>query len=141
VLAEQWLAHFRDLIESAVSDVEARRAIQDKVRVLAMVLVNEGREPSELRARPHGTCLRYEPAIESISLARRGDAAALRRLMKRAPDILDSAPHAARLLQLAVLGGLIALWRIRAHLHRAWSIGDIRQACIRRAPHQSELRP
>jgi ankyrin repeat protein len=88
-----------------VSDVEARRAIHYKVSILAMALVNEGQEPSELRARPHGTCLRYEPAIESLTLARRGDTAALRRLVKRAPDILDSAPRAARLLQLAVLGG------------------------------------
>jgi truncated hemoglobin YjbI/ankyrin repeat protein len=104
-LAEQWLAHFRDALDSVVSDVEARRAIHDKVSILAMALVNEGQEPSELRARPHGTCLRYEPAIESITLARRGDTAALRRLVKRAPDILDSAPHASHLLQLAVLGG------------------------------------
>ena len=62
-------------------------------------------EPSALRARPHGTCLRYEPAIESIALARRGDDVALRRLIERAPGGLDSAPHAARLQQLAVLGG------------------------------------
>jgi truncated hemoglobin YjbI/ankyrin repeat protein len=104
-LAEQWLAHFRDALDPVVSDVEARRAIHDKVSILAMALVNEEQEPSELRARPHGTCLRYKPAIESITLARRGDTAALRRLVKRAPDILDSAPHAAHLLQLAVLGG------------------------------------
>jgi len=103
-LAEKWLAHFRDALNAAVWDDEARHAIQDKVHVLAMALVNEGAEPSALRARPHGTCLRYEPAIESIALARRGDAAALRLLVKRAPSILDSAPHAARLMQLAVLG-------------------------------------
>jgi truncated hemoglobin YjbI/ankyrin repeat protein len=104
-LAERWLAHFRDALDAAVGDVEARRTILDKARVLAMALVNEGAEPSALRARPHGTCLRYEPAIESLTLARRGDAAALRRLVKHAPDVLGSAPHAARLLQLAVLGG------------------------------------
>jgi truncated hemoglobin YjbI/ankyrin repeat protein len=104
-LAERWLAQFRAALDSAVSDIEARRAIQGEVCVLAMALVNEGAEPSALRARPHGTCLRYQPAIESITLARRGDAAALRRLVKRAPEILGSAPHAARLLQLAVLGG------------------------------------
>jgi truncated hemoglobin YjbI/ankyrin repeat protein len=104
-LAEQWLAHFREALDSAVSDVEARRAIREKVSVLATALVNEGQERSALRARPHGTCLRYGPAIESITLARRGDAAALRRLAKRAPSVLGSAPHAARLLQLAVLGG------------------------------------
>jgi truncated hemoglobin YjbI len=104
-VAEKWLAHFRDALDQAVSDVEARRAIQDKVCVLAMALVNEGAEPSALRARPHGTCLRYEPAVESVTLARRGDAAALRRLVKRAPSVLGSEPHAARLLQLAVLGG------------------------------------
>jgi len=104
-LAEQWLAHFRDALDSVVSDVAARRAINDKVSILAMALVNEGQEPSKLRARPHGTCLRYEPAIESLTLARRGDSAALGRLVKRAPDMLDSAPHAAHLLQLAVLGG------------------------------------
>jgi truncated hemoglobin YjbI len=104
-LAERWLAHFRDALDAAVADVEARRAIDDKVRVLAMTLVNEGREPSALRARPHGTCLRYKPAIESATLARRGDAVKLRQLVKHAPDVLASAPHAAHLLQLAVLGG------------------------------------
>jgi len=104
-LAERWLAHFCDALDAAVSEVEARRAIQDKVSALAMALVNAGGKPSALRARPHGVCLRYKPAIESLSLARRGDTAALRRLVKRAPDILDSAPHAARLVQLAVLGG------------------------------------
>jgi truncated hemoglobin YjbI/ankyrin repeat protein len=104
-LAERWLAHFRDALEPAVPDVEARRAIHSNVRALALALVNEGAEPSALRARPHGSCLRYAPAIESVSLARRGDDAALRRLVKRAPDCLGSAPHAARLLQLAVLGG------------------------------------
>src|SRR5258705_5717809 len=51
-LAERWLAHFRDALDLAGSDVEARRAIQDKVGVLAMALVNEGAEPSALRARP-----------------------------------------------------------------------------------------
>ena len=104
-LAETWLGHFSDALDMAVPDVEARRAIEDKVRVLAMTLVNEGREPSALRARPHGICLRYKPAIEAITLARRGDAAALRQLVKHAPDVLASAPHAAHLLQLAVLGG------------------------------------
>jgi hemoglobin len=104
-LAERWLAHFRDALDSAVSDVEARRAIQDKINVLAMALVNEGAEPSGLRARPHGTCLRYGPAADALTLARRGDAAALRQLVKRAPDVVGSASHAARLMQLAVLGG------------------------------------
>jgi truncated hemoglobin YjbI/ankyrin repeat protein len=104
-LAERWLGHFRAALDMTVPDVEARRAIADKVRVLAMALVNEEREPSALRARPHGICLRYKPAIESITLARRGDAAALRQLVKHAPDVLASAPHAAQLLQLAVLGG------------------------------------
>jgi truncated hemoglobin YjbI/ankyrin repeat protein len=108
-LAERWLEHFRGALDmaldTAVPDVEARRAIEDKVCVLAMALVNEGREPSALRARPHGICLRYKPAIGSITLARRGDATALRQLVKHAPDVLASAPHVAHLLQLAVLGG------------------------------------
>src|SRR5260370_993970 len=60
---------------------------------------------SALRARPHGTCLRYRPAVEALTLARRGDVTALRRLVNSAPSVLGSAPHAARLLQLAVLGG------------------------------------
>jgi truncated hemoglobin YjbI len=41
-LAGKWLAHFRDALDVAVADVEARHAIQDKVCVLAMALVNEG---------------------------------------------------------------------------------------------------
>jgi truncated hemoglobin YjbI/ankyrin repeat protein len=103
--AQKWLTHFCNALDSTVSDVEAGRAIQDKVSVLALALVNEERKPSALRARPHGTCLRYQPAIQSATLARRGNAAALARLLKRAPEVLDSAPHAARLLHLAVLGG------------------------------------
>jgi hypothetical protein len=63
----------RDALDAAVADVEARRAMLDKVRVLAMALVNEGAEPSALRARPHGTCLRYEQAIESIGLSCTGN--------------------------------------------------------------------
>jgi hemoglobin len=103
--AERWLTHFRDALTSAVPAPEQRRAIQDKVSLLAMALVNEGEEPSALRARSHGTCLRYKPAVEALTLARRGDVAALRRLVHSAPSVLGSAPHAARLLQLAVLGG------------------------------------
>jgi truncated hemoglobin YjbI len=104
-LAERWLTHFREALAAAAPACAERRAIQDKVSMLAMALVNEGEEPSALRARSHGACLRYAPAVEALTLARRGDATALRRLMHNAPDILASAPHAARLLQLAVLGG------------------------------------
>jgi truncated hemoglobin YjbI/ankyrin repeat protein len=104
-LAERWLAHFCTALNAAVLDAGARRAIQEKVRVLAMALVNEGGEPSALRTRHHGSCLRYKPAVESLALARRGDVAALRPLVENAPDILSSAPHAAHLLHLAVLGG------------------------------------
>jgi truncated hemoglobin YjbI/ankyrin repeat protein len=103
--AERWLMHFRDAITSAVPAPEQRCAIQDKVSILAMALVNEGDEPSALRARPRGTCLRYKPAVEALTFARRGDVTALRRLVNRAPSVLGSAPHAARLLQLAVLCG------------------------------------
>src|SRR4051812_14938554 len=72
-LAEKWLSHFRDALKAAVADVEARSAIEDMVRTLALALVNEGAEPSALRARSHGTCLRYEPAADALALARRGD--------------------------------------------------------------------
>ena len=72
-----------------------------------MALVNEGEPPSALRARPHGTCLRYKPAVESLDLARRGDAAALREVFHRAPDVLASAAHAASLLHVAALAGRV----------------------------------
>ena len=108
-LAEKWLAHFRSSLDSAVSNADARRAIYDDVHLLATALVNEGQPPSALRARPHGTCLRYKPAIEALGLARRGDATELRALLERAPDVLASAPHAAALLHLAALGGRIAV--------------------------------
>jgi truncated hemoglobin YjbI/ankyrin repeat protein len=104
-LAKKWLSHFRGALEAAVQDESARRSVYERTCLLAMALVNENESPSPLRARPHGTCLRYKPAIESLALARRGDAAALRRLLARAPDVLVSAPHAATLLQLAVLAG------------------------------------
>ncbi|MBO0758661.1 MAG: ankyrin repeat domain-containing protein, partial [Bradyrhizobiaceae bacterium] len=68
-------------------------------------LVNESEPHTALRVRGHGTCLRYKPAIESIDLARRGNATALRELLARAPDVLASAPHTAKLLLLAVLAG------------------------------------
>jgi truncated hemoglobin YjbI len=108
-LAEKWLVHFRGSLNSAVSDGNLRRTIFDDVRFLAMALVNEGQPPSALRARPHGTCLRYKPAIESLVLARRGDAAGLRALVQRAPDVLASAPHAASLLHLAAHAGRTAV--------------------------------
>jgi truncated hemoglobin YjbI/ankyrin repeat protein len=104
-LAGKWLAHFRASLDVAVPDASARRAIYDRARLLARALVNEEGAPSALRARPHGTCLRYKPAVAALDLARRGDAAALRTLLKRAPDILASAPLAARLLHIAVLAG------------------------------------
>jgi truncated hemoglobin YjbI/ankyrin repeat protein len=105
VLADKWLAHFRDALNIAVADVDARRVIYEKVRALGLGLVNESDPRTALRARSHGTCLRYKPAVASIELARRGDANALRALLAHAPDILASTPHAAKLLQLAVLAG------------------------------------
>jgi truncated hemoglobin YjbI len=104
-LAAKWLGHFQAALDVAVSDVEAREAIARQVRTLALALVNETEPPSALRAHPHGTCLRYKPAVESLGLARRGDVSGLRKLLERAPDVLASTPHAASLLQLAALGG------------------------------------
>jgi hypothetical protein len=53
--------------------------------------------------------LRHGPAIESLGLARRGDAAKLRALLRHAPEVLASAPHAATLLHLAALAGRAAV--------------------------------
>jgi len=105
VLAGKWLAHFRDALNIAVADVDARRVIYEKVRALGLALVNESKPHTALRLRSHGTCLRYKPAVESIDLARQGNAAALRELLARAPDVLASTPHTANLLRLAVLAG------------------------------------
>jgi hypothetical protein len=77
MLAGKWLAHFRDALNIAVADVDARCVIYEKVRVLAFALVNEREPHTALRARSHGTCLRYEPAVEPIDMARRGNAVAL----------------------------------------------------------------
>ena len=106
-LAGKWLAHFHASLASAVSDSAARGAIYPHVRGLAMALVNEGEAPSALRARAHGTCLRYKPAVESLDLARRGEAAALAALLKQAPEVLASVPHAASLLHLAASAGRV----------------------------------
>ncbi len=108
-LAGRWLAHFRSSLDSTVFDADAHRAIYDDVRLLAMALVNEDEPPSALRARPHGTCLRYKPAVESLGLARRGDAVELGALLKRAPDVLASVPQAAALLHMASLAGRTAV--------------------------------
>jgi truncated hemoglobin YjbI len=105
VLAGKWLAHFRDALNIAVADLDARRVIYEKVRALGLALVNESEPPTALRARHHGACLRYKPAVASIDLAARGDAATLRELLAHAPDVLASAPHAANLLRRAVLAG------------------------------------
>ena len=104
-LADKWLAHFSAALDAAVNNEAVRRAIDAKVRLLAAALVNDEEPPSALRARSHGTCLRYRPAIEALALARRGDDSTLLGVLARAPDVLASAPHAARLLQLAVLAG------------------------------------
>jgi truncated hemoglobin YjbI len=105
VLAEQWLAHFRASLEVVIADGQLQGAIYEKARALAMALVNDGEPPSAIRAQSHGTCLRYRPAVDSLVLARRGDLVALRELLQRAPDVLDSPTHAARLLHLAALNG------------------------------------
>jgi truncated hemoglobin YjbI len=106
-LAEQWLGHFRASLETAVAEGPLRRAIYEKTSRLAMALVNEGEPPSAIRAKSHGTCLRYTPAIDSLEIARRGDQAGLRMLLQQAPDVLASQMHAARLLHLAALNGRI----------------------------------
>ena len=104
-LAERWLTHFRHALDDAVPDEAARVHVLRNVTTLAMAFVNEDEPPSALRARPHGSCLRYKPAVESLGLARRGDATALRALLHHAPDVLASAPHAATLLHLAAASG------------------------------------
>jgi truncated hemoglobin YjbI len=104
-LAARWLMHFRRALNDAVADPQVQSMIFEKARVLAMTFVNESSETSRLRVKHHGTCLRYEPAIEALTLARRGDEPALRRLLGTTPDVLASVPQAASLLQLAVLGG------------------------------------
>ncbi len=104
-VAEQWLAHLRDALIEAVPDVRAQRVVFEKARLFAVALVNEGSEPSRLRAQSHGVCLRYAPASEALTLARRGDSSALRQLLRSAPDVLVSQPLGATLLQLATLHG------------------------------------
>jgi truncated hemoglobin YjbI len=104
-VAEKWLAHFGASLERAVADAEARNAIYANVSRLAMALVNDADPVAPIRARSHGTCLRYAPAIDSLMLARRGDTVAVRELLRSAPDVLASETHAARLLHLAAING------------------------------------
>jgi truncated hemoglobin YjbI/ankyrin repeat protein len=112
ILAERWLTHFCGSLDLTVSDALARQAIYEQVRLLAMALVNEGEPQSAMRARPHGTCLRYEPAIESLALVRHGDVAGLSALLERAPEVLTSVTHAASLVHLAVLAGRVNIVRL-----------------------------
>jgi len=51
VLAGKWLAHFRDALGIAVTDVDARRVIYEKVQALGLALVNESEPHTALRAR------------------------------------------------------------------------------------------
>lgn len=111
-LAEQWLGHFRAALETVVADPEARAAIETRVSGLALALVNDGDPPAPIRAQSHGTCLRYAPAIESLALARRGEAAALGNLVGYAPDVLAAPAHTARLLHLAALNGRTAVVKL-----------------------------
>jgi truncated hemoglobin YjbI len=104
-VAEQWLQHFSASLQCAVADAEARQAILEEVTSLATALVNSEQSAAAIRTQSHGTCLRYRPAVESLALARRGDSVALRQLLRSAPDILASEPHAAQLLHLAVIHG------------------------------------
>ena len=108
-LAEKWLRHFDASLECAVGDAEARKAIHASVRGLAMELVNSDDPAAAIRTRSHGTCLRYRPAIASLTLARQGDAVPLRALLRSAPDVLASETHAARLLHLAAINGRTAV--------------------------------
>jgi truncated hemoglobin YjbI/ankyrin repeat protein len=108
-LAGKWLAHFRDALNITVADVDVRRVIYEKIRALGLALVNESEPHTALRAGSHGACLRHKPAVESIELARRGNAAALRELLAHAPDILASTPLTAKLLLLAVLAGRMSV--------------------------------
>ena len=102
-LADAWLAHFRAALEGAVRDPAARHAIEQRICVLAAALVNEGEPASALRAHPHGACLRYTPAATALDLARRGEVTALGDMLTRAPDVMASTPHAAKMLQVAIL--------------------------------------
>jgi hypothetical protein len=130
VLAGKWLAHFRDALNIAVADVDARRVIYEKVRALGLALVNESEPHTALRARSHGSSLRYKPAVESIELARRGNAAALRELLAHAPDILASTPHTAKLLRLAVFAGRMPV--VEVEIRRGASVGLPREKAIPR---------
>src|SRR5262249_20745144 len=81
-LAARWLALCTDALPAAVTDGAARKTIQAQVAALASALVNEKAEPSALREHPHGTCLRFRPAVDALSLARHGDTSKLRHLLK-----------------------------------------------------------
>jgi hemoglobin len=107
-IAERWLGHFKAALECSVADLEAQTTILTSVRRLAMALVNSGDAVAAIRAKSHGTCLRYQPAVEAIGLARRGDAARLGALVAEAPDVLASETHAAALLHLAAINGRVA---------------------------------
>jgi len=107
-LAERWLGHFVASLECAVADAEARRVIAANVGALASALVNTGGRAAAIRAQSHGTCLRYQPAIDSLALARRGTADRLGELLGAAPGVLASETHAALLLHLAVINGRTA---------------------------------
>jgi truncated hemoglobin YjbI/ankyrin repeat protein len=107
-LAEKWLEHFSAALDCAVADVEARTAIYTRLCGLATALVNTRGEAAPVRVQSHGTCLRYAPAVDSLVLARRGDASALREVLHRAPDVLAVETHAARLVHLAAINGRTA---------------------------------
>lgn len=108
-VAEKWLGHFQASLAETVDDVPTRTTMYARVCELAMALVNSTDRAAPVRARSHGTCLRYQPAIDALTLARRGDAGALVEVLRIAPDVLVPETHAAQLLYLAVLNGRAAV--------------------------------
>lgn len=108
-LADTWLEHFSTSLECTVADAEARESVRSAVRAMAWALVNSQAAPAPIRLCSHGTCLRYRPAIDALTLVRHGDATRLREVLRSAPDVLTPETHAADLLHLAVRNGRTAV--------------------------------
>lgn len=118
--AGRWLGHFRRALDETVASDAERETIFERLEAFAFALVNDDTPPPKetrkagargympegsIRAATCGLGSPEHPRNRASELARRGDLAGLRELLKREPSTLKLPTHAAVVLQAAALAG------------------------------------